>query len=88
MSYRGWCQFKVAYLLPVEGRLTDLLSDGVSIFSEFDNLLPKGWAAVETCISGAAGYVVVFDVDTIPTQKDLNSVEKTIFKLDKKRTKK
>lgn len=79
----GFCQFKTAFLL---GQGFENLADHICeerIFSIVDDsLLPSGWELSETGISGAAGFLLIFDIERLPTQNDMDAVESYLKTLE------
>ena len=69
----NFCQFKVAYLLPVHSSLTGDIDDAFDIID--NDKLPGDWEMRETGISGAAGYILVFETFEIPQKKDLEAID-------------
>ncbi len=79
----GFCQFKTAFLLG-EGfeKLSSHVCEG-SIFDAVENeKLPLGWELRGTDISGAAGFLLIFDIEGIPIQDDLNAAEQYLKQLE------
>lgn len=79
----NFCQFKIAYMLPVKfRRLCDAIPD--KIFDIIDNSkLPNGWSFVESNIAGCSGFILIFETYNIPTQSDLDVIDAYIKILEK-----
>ena len=82
-----WCGFKAAVLISPScdefdfDKISSLINDDHQIFAAINNdELPDGWEFTETDISGAAGYVLVFDVamSNMPTVEAIKQVEQVI----------
>lgn len=77
----SWCQFKTAYLLDVNSPLTDNIEN---VFDyNWEAILPKGWKLTKTEKSGAAGYVLIFEIDKVPTDIERQLVETAIKTMEK-----
>lgn len=76
----NWCGFKTAYAVDIHSELSDDISDQKNmIWRYFDKSgLPDTWALLGTEISGAAGFVLLFEFENFATQEDLNKVEEII----------
>ena len=73
----SWCQIKTAYLIGAENRLVDAIVED-TIFDVIDyTRLPAGWDMRKTGISGAAGFILIFECDVVPVniQSDLDTIE-------------
>lgn len=76
-----WCQFKTAVLLD-DGLLADAVVDETIFDLIKDEELPEGWSFYSTGISGAAGFIVEFNIDDLPTEEQLKAVEAYLKKLN------
>ena len=69
MNLENFCQIKTAYLLDYRhDKLTEAVVDEeiFSVFFEYadeQKSLEFGWDLVETGISGAAGFILIFETD-------------------------
>lgn len=87
-----FCGFKTAYHLDenVMPSITDGIVewDGISGVPQFMThfskhvSLPKHWEILETGISGASGFVIVFEVDCYPEKSDLQAVHEALLKYE------
>lgn len=83
-SINNFCQFKTAYLITNNfPNVMDAIIDH-TIFDLFNDIeLPLNWEFTGTDISGAAGFVLVFEIeDGIPTKKQMLEIDKIIKKLE------
>lgn len=76
----NFCQFKTAYMIDPADDELDPISDAICedyIFEVMNQVkFPTGWDFRGTDISGAAGYVILFDIeDTVPTAEQLDQVD-------------
>lgn len=81
----NFCQFKTAYLLDrndFPNIVNDIIENDVFRLFEDSVTLPTEWELTGTDISGAAGFVLVFDIYHAPTQNDLNQVDLAIRNLE------
>ena len=82
----NFCQFKTAYMIDPSDDELDPFADAISddyVFEVMRNVkLPTGWEFRGTDISGAAGYVILFDInDTVPTSEQLDQVDAIMRKV-------
>lgn len=82
----NWCDLKAAYLL--DRRFDDVLEYWIERGAIFDWLddeqLPHGWSLDGHDKSGAAGYVLTFNISTIPAAHEFEAVEALLLTLRKK----
>lgn len=85
----SWCGFKTAYLLDEN---YPNLSDGVAndwIWEAMNHeTFPVGWHFTGTDVSGAAGFVLVFEIDKTPRTLDCNVVEAVLQMMERKHKRK
>jgi hypothetical protein len=82
MIPKRFCGFKTAYLLPINEKwsntITDMIiNDSANLFT-LNELLLTGWDLRGSDISGCAGFVLLFDIDYIPTEDDCEYIENAI----------
>lgn len=82
----NFCQFKTAYIVDPDDSELDPLSDRICddtlSYIIKDDELPDGWTFRGTDISGAAGFVLTFDIeDIMPTVYQLDQVDNYIRRL-------
>lgn len=84
VTMSGFCQFKTAYLIAsgFENLTNAICEDDIFGIVDQDEL-PDGWVFNETAISGAAGFLMIFDIESIPTQADMDQVDAYLKKLEK-----
>ena len=73
-----WCDCKVAFRV----------DDPDTIWNYFENYkhkdeLPSGWSTNESCMCGAAGFVFIFRVDSIPTEDAGHVVASLLQKIER-----
>lgn len=78
----NFCQFKTAYLIPVEWELSKMFVEETAFDVVENERLPEGWELVETGISGCAGFILIFQTYEVPTQKDLDAIDKYLKELE------
>ena len=80
----NFLQFKCAFDLSDTEfpRLGDALVDDDIFDIIEDVMLPNDWELTETTISGAAGFVLIFDTYSIPLQEDMDAIEKVLRQLE------
>ena len=75
----SWYQVKTAWMIDEPGSpLTEaIVNDRIfPLMQEVD--LPPNWEFRGTDISGAAGFVLIFDTYSLPTREDLDQIEKVL----------
>ncbi len=75
MSSSNWCQIKTALLLPIHHEMTEACGDDTIFDYDWNAILPEGWDFKGSDISGAAGYVLLFEVDHLPTEPEVLIIE-------------
>lgn len=83
---KHFCGFKTAFFVDAsydEG-LAELISDDIDRFFTLMGKedLPEGWEFRGTDESGAAGYVVTFDIDGFPNETDMEAIKTIMDKYD------
>jgi len=73
-----WCQVKTAFLLDVHSALTDACADDTIFDYDWKDILPKGWEMKNTDISGAAGFVLIFEIEHVPSEAEFLRVQQII----------
>jgi len=79
----SWCQIRTAYLL---GKNFDAVS--MDWYENFDKLdphlhrlgMPKHWSARGADLSGAAGFVIVFETNDNMKNCDLDHIEEALYR--------
>ena len=83
MSENNFCQFKTAYLLGDDFYyLTDAAADGSVFYVLKDSNLPAGWEFMGTSISGAAGFILLFDILHLPKESDMEEVKQELLRVE------
>lgn len=79
----NFCGFKTAYLIPVDpawgNKLSDMIADCTNEIFGLDDMLLYGWEVRGTDISGAAGFVITFDIEHAPKDEEMVYIEKAIM---------
>lgn len=86
----NFCGFKTEYILTSEfpklsDRCIEEPNSSDSIFALFDKYhaeLPVDWDFSGTDMYGAAGYVLIFEVDRVPEHLDLLKIDGLIRKME------
>lgn len=88
MGMSNFCGFKTAYLLEMEEfpSLIDLLVDDDDLFfREIEAKdLPRGWTFTGYEISGASGFVITFDLVSIPKAASMRKLIRVLGELEAK----
>ncbi len=88
MGMNNFCGFKTAYLIEREefSYIEDLMAENEDLFwKEMNELeLPNGWTFTGTDISGAAGYVLTFDLSVYPKPAQMRALVRALAGLNEK----
>jgi hypothetical protein len=81
----NFCQYKTAYLLDENFHyIVNCIIDD-DLFRLFEGVeLPEGWEYIGHGISGAAGFIITFEISELPLKQDAEKIVDILYQLEEK----